>query len=64
MSCRFVVSCSVFDDVVNTLMLYNVYFTFNKFDNLGFVELYVFNINPDLYKKLYDFIGFHNRKEL
>lgn len=64
MSCRFVVSCTVFDDVVNTLMLYNVYFTFNKFDNLGFVELYVFNINPDLYKKLYDFIGFHNRKEL
>ena len=64
MSCRFVVSSSVFDDVVNTLMLYNVYFTFNKFDNLGFVELYVFNINPDLYKKLYDFIGFHNRKEL
>ena len=51
MSCRFVVSCTVFDDVVNTLMLYNVYFTFNKFDNLGFVELYVFNINPDLYKK-------------
>lgn len=64
MSCRFVVSSNVFNDVVNTLMLYNVYFTFNKFDNLGFVELYVFNINPDLYKKLYDFIGFHNRKEL
>lgn len=64
MSCRFVVSSTVFDDVVNTLMLYNVFFTFNKFDNLGFVELYVFNINPDLYKKLYDFIGYHNRKEL
>lgn len=64
MSCRFIISLESLLVLIGWLNSEKIAFRIETFDALNFAEVHIYNLNPDIYKKVYDWISYRNRKDL